>query len=225
MKTPAASSSVETLRPTYRLLIGIPGKSNAFAISKKLGLPNYVIEEAKTHLAPKKTKALRMSLSDLEQSRVLIEREREETNRYREEAEDLKKRLSRKEDRLESSRDEILRKAREGAAQRDSAARQRNTPTNPSANINKLGNASGSAKEMEKERTKLREKMASAFRRTTRSKTGKKPKKTLQAKDLRLGDSVKVLSMNLNGTVQHAAGCQRKSFRSDGHSALPGQRA
>ncbi len=189
--------SVETLRPTYRLLIGVPGKSNAFAISEKLGLPDYVIAEAKEHLS-QEAESFEDVISDLESTRILVEREREDANRYRLEMEELKKRLERKEDRLESSRDEILRKAREEAQSilrdakeyADEAIRK----------YNRLGNASGSQKEMERERAKLREKV-SGLQNDNSLKTAKRAKKELTAKDLRVGDSVKVLSMNLRGTV------------------------
>lgn len=189
--------SVETLRPTYRLLIGVPGKSNAFAISEKLGLPDYVIQEAREHLT-QEAESFEDVISSLESSRVTIEREREEVNRYKLEAAELKKRLERKEDRLESSRDEILRKAREEAQTILREAKE--YADDAIRKYNKLGSASDSAKEMEKERAKLREKMSSLQKDGSR-KTEQKPKKALSAKDLRIGDGVRVLSLNLRGTV------------------------
>ena len=188
---------VETLSPTYRLLIGIPGKSNAFAISKKLGLSDTLIEDARTRISSNEQNFEDL-LSDLEASRITIEKEQAEINRYKSEIAALKQQLKNKQEKLDESRDAILRKAKEEANQILQEAKD--TADEAIRNFNKYGTTRPSIQEMEKQRTNIREKMAANDKKSSKGKdtaiyNPKVPKK------LRIGDSVKVLSMNLTGTV------------------------
>ena len=188
--------SVQTLSPTYRLLIGIPGKSNAFAISSKIGLPADLIEDAKTRIT-KENENFEDVIADLEQSRLTIEKEQAEINRYKEEAASLKKQLEEKQERLNRSRDRVLQEANQQAAAILKEAKDLADET--IRNFHKYGKTHMDTSAMEKDREKIRKKMAKA-----QSKSSIQKKEQINhnvPKKLRLGDSVKILSMNLKGTV------------------------
>lgn len=187
---------VESLRPTYRLLIGIPGKSNAFAISGKLGLPDYIIEDAKARLSEQDV-SFEDLISDLETSKRTIEKEQEEIAAYKKEIEALKSQAQQKQERIEEQRERILAEAREKANTilRDA----KDVADETIKNFRKFGKENISAAEMEKERERLRKKM----KENTASSSLKvqKQKKAYKPTDFKLGESVKVLSMNLTGTI------------------------
>ena len=188
---------VETLSPTYRLLIGIPGKSNAFAISAKLGLPDNIIDDARDRIGQKDAEFEDL-LASLESNRQTIEKEQLEINQYKAEIENLKKKLEEKHERLDQSKDKILRDANEEAYRILKEAKDLADET--IRNFNKYGQGSAPMSQMEKERTKVRDKMSEKEQRLS----GIKKQKTQNhpvPKNLRIGDTVKVLSMNLKGTV------------------------
>ena len=187
---------VETLRPTYHLLIGIPGKSNAFAIAGKLGLPDFIIEDAKTRLT-EQDESFEDLLTDLETSRRTIEKEQETIASYKRKIERLKQETEKKQEKLEEQRDRILREANEKA--HAILAEAKETADETMRNFHKFGKANISASEMERERERLRKKMEST--RSGMMKEPAKPKKEYKPSDFKLGESVKVLSMNINGTV------------------------
>lgn len=187
---------VESLRPTYRLLIGIPGKSNAFAISGKLGLPDYIIEDAKKLLSEQDV-SFEDLLTDLETSRRTIEKERNEIAAYRKEAEEIKEKAARQQEKLNEQRDRIIREANEKA---NAILREAKEVADETIrNFHKFGKDNISVAEMEKERERLRKKIKDTSGSAVTEK--RKPKKNYKPEDFKLGESVKVLSMNLVGTI------------------------
>ena len=187
---------VESLRPTYHLLIGVPGKSNAFAIAGKLGLPQEVIEEARKHLS-EQDESFEDLLTDLEVSRRTIEKEQDEIAAYRRELERLKEETQKRQEKLEEQRERILREANEKAHAILLEAKE--TADETMRNFHKFGKENISAADMEREREKLRKKMEAA--RSGMAEHKETPHKIHKPEDFKLGESVKVLSMNLTGTV------------------------
>ena len=188
---------VETLRPTYRLLIGIPGKSNAFAISSKLGLPDYIINDAR-NLIGKQDRSFEDLISDLEASRITIEKEQDEISRYKEEIEVLKRNLKKKNETLDNSRERLIAEAKEQASAILNEAKE--FADQSIRKYNKWMQDGGSIKDMEQERSSLRDRINESG-----SPIGKRkgrPKKKTSIDSLKVGDPINVISLGLKGTVK-----------------------
>ena len=190
---------VETLRPTYRLLIGIPGKSNAFAISSKLGLSDEIINAARQQIS-KEDESFEDVIADLEQSRVTIEKEQREIEEYKERIRTLQEQLQRKNEKIDQAKDKILRDANEKA--RAILQEAKEVADETIRDFNKVG-ASADIKELEKKRQKVRDKINEKNGKLALGNSQKKPanQKTVDPKKLKKGDSVKIISMNLKGIV------------------------
>ena len=186
---------VKSLKPTYRLLVGIPGKSNAFAISKRLGLPDFIIEEAKSHISDQDA-SFEDLISDLETGKKKLEKDQEQIEKFKREAQSIKSKLDAKNKQLEEQKSKIINEAKLKANAILKEAKE--IADQSISTFHKSAQNNLSLTQMEKEREELRKKIKET---TISEEKQQTPKKSHKASEFRLGESVRVHSMNLTGSV------------------------
>lgn len=187
---------VNTLSPTYRLLIGVPGKSNAFAISGKLGLPNYIIEDAKSRLSVE-NETFEDVLADLEQRRIQLEASKDAAFAYEKEVKQLKEQLSKKQEDLAAKRAKMIEDA--SAEANMILMKAKDLADQTIKDFTRYASESPTLREMEEKRTKVREQMKASQKNLTIK--AEKPTEPVKPMKLQIGDMVRVHSLNLTGTV------------------------
>ena len=188
---------VETLAPTYRLLIGIPGKSNAFAISKRLGLSQFIIDNAKKHIDTESVK-FEDVISELEKNRILSEREKNKAQSIKQEAENIKKEMAKRNKILDEKTEKILEKARAEAKKIiEDAKRETEDALKQIKKAQKMKDLTEANREMERARQKINKKS----KENAENKSEKPSVNTKAPKSVKLGDSVEIVSMGQKGTV------------------------
>jgi len=198
VKNASMEFDIETISPTYKLLIGLPGKSNAFEISRKLGLKDYIIDYAKD-LISKENIEFEDVLQAMEEDRKIIESDRLEAQKLRSEISNLKKSLTDEKEKTQDMREKILQKAREEAknilknAKEDSdliVSELRSI----SVDVNKERN-----KRIQEAQDMLKENIDKVEHSISKDVLNVKSKKI--PKNLKLGETVEILSLNQTGTV------------------------